>query len=163
MSEQIQLIEVLSSEEIDLIEAEIAHLPDRQSAAIEALRIVQSKRGWVSDESLRAIAAQLEMSAEALDSIATFYNLIFRQPVGRHVIMLCDSVSCFVMGSEEVRTRVCEHLGVGVGETTADGKYTLLPVVCLGACDRAPVMTVDETLVTHLSIDSVGTTLDEFD
>ena len=163
MSDQIQLVEVLSAEEIDLIEAEVAHIPDRQSAAIEALRIVQDKRGWVSDESLRAIATQLEMSIEALDSIATFYNLIFRQPVGRHVIMLCDSVSCYVMGSEQVRDKVCEHLGIGLGETTADGKYTLLPIVCLGACDRAPVMTVGDKLVTHLSQDSIGEALDGFE
>ncbi|MFV2090770.1 MAG: NAD(P)H-dependent oxidoreductase subunit E, partial [Pseudomonadales bacterium] len=75
-----QLIEALSSEEVAAIEAEVAELPDRPSAAIEALRIVQEKRGWVSDESLRAIAHLLGMSAEHLDSIATFYNLIFRKP-----------------------------------------------------------------------------------
>ena len=156
MSEQIQLVEVLSTEEIDLIEAEVAHIPDRESAAIEALRIVQAKRGWVSDESLRAIAAQLEMSPAALDSIATFYNLIFRQPVGRHVIMMCDSVSCYVMGCEKVRDKVCSELGIGLGETTADGRFTLLPIVCLGACDRAPVMTVGEELITHLGTEYYG-------
>ncbi|MCZ6852336.1 MAG: NADH-quinone oxidoreductase subunit NuoE [Gammaproteobacteria bacterium] len=163
MSEVSQLIEALSVEEVEAIEAEITHLPDRESAAIEAMRIVQEKRGWISDESLGAIARLLGMSAEALDSIATFYNLIFRKPVGRHILMLCDSVSCYVMGCDKVRTAVCDQLGVEMGETTPDGRFTLLPIVCLGACDRAPVMTIDEELITHLSADSIPDILSGFD
>ncbi len=163
MSEVSQLIEALSVEEVDAIEAEITHLPDRESAAIEAMRIVQEKRGWISDESLRAIARLLGMPTEALDSIATFYNLIFRKPVGRHVLMLCDSVSCYVMGCDKVRTAVCDQLGVEMGETTPDGRFTLLPIVCLGACDRAPVMIIDEELITHLSADSIPDILSGFD
>ncbi len=163
MSEVSQLIDALSAEETEAIEAEITHLPDRESAAIEAMRIVQEKRGWISDESLGAIARLLGMSAEALDSIATFYNLIFRKPVGRHVLMLCDSVSCYVMGCDKVRTAVCDQLGVEMGETTPDGRFTLLPIVCLGACDRAPVMTIDEELITHLSADSIPDILSGFD
>ncbi|MFB3104443.1 MAG: NADH-quinone oxidoreductase subunit NuoE [Pseudomonadales bacterium] len=163
MSEAIQLIEALSAEEVEAIEAEIAHLPDRQSAAIEAMRIVQEKRGWISDESLAGIARLLGMSVEALDSIATFYNLIFRRPVGRHVIMLCDSVSCFVMGCDKVRIALCDQLGVSMGETTPDGRFTVLPIVCLGACDRAPVMTIDEELITNLSSDTLPETLSRFD
>ncbi|MCZ6460494.1 MAG: NADH-quinone oxidoreductase subunit NuoE [Gammaproteobacteria bacterium] len=163
MSEAIQLIEALSAEEVEAIEAEIAHLPDRESAAIEAMRIVQEKRGWISDESLAGIARLLGMSVEALDSIATFYNLIFRRPVGRHVIMLCDSVSCFVMGCDKVRIALCDQLGVSMGETTPDGRFTVLPIVCLGACDRAPVMTIDEELITNLSSDTLPETLSRFE
>ncbi len=163
VSEAIQLIEALSSEEVEAIEAEITHLPDRESAAIEAMRIVQEKRGWISDESLAGIARLLGMSVEALDSIATFYNLIFRKPVGRHVIMLCDSVSCFVMGCDKVRIALCDQLGVSMGETTPDGRFTVLPIVCLGACDRAPVMTIDEELITNLSSDTLPETLGRFD
>ncbi len=163
VSEAIQLIEALSAEEVEAIEAEIAHLPDRESAAIEAMRIVQEKRGWISDESLAGIARLLGMSVEALDSIATFYNLIFRKPVGRHVIMLCDSVSCYVMGCDKVRVALCDQLGVSMGETTPDGRFTVLPIVCLGACDRAPVMTIDEELITNLSSDTLPETLSRFD
>ncbi len=163
VSEAIQLIEALSAEEVGAIEAEIAHLPDRESAAIEAMRIVQEKRGWISDESLAGIARLLGMSVEALDSIATFYNLIFRKPVGRHVIMLCDSVSCYVMGCDKVRIALCDQLGVSMGETTPDGRFTVLPIVCLGACDRAPVMTIDEELITNLSSDTLPETLSRFD
>ncbi|MXW54872.1 MAG: NADH-quinone oxidoreductase subunit NuoE, partial [Gammaproteobacteria bacterium] len=86
MSES-ELVSALSVEEIAEIEEEISHLPDRESAAIDALMIVQRHRGWVSDESLYSLAQLLEMSSAELDSIATFYNLIYRQPVGRHVVM----------------------------------------------------------------------------
>lgn len=163
MSEATQFIEALTAEETDAIEAEIAHLPDRESAAIEAMRIVQEKRGWISDESLSAIARLLNMSDEALDSIATFYNLIFRKPVGRHVVMMCDSVSCYVMGCDKVRAALCDHLGVGMGETTPDDRYTLLPIVCLGACDRAPVMMIDDELVTNLDADALPEILGRFE
>lgn len=153
---ELELIEVLSAEEIAEIEAEISHLPDRESAAIDALMIVQKHRGWVSDESLYAIARLLGMSAEALDSIATFYNLIFRQPVGRHVVMVCDSVSCYVMGADGLGVAVQEHLGISFGETTQDDRFTLLPIVCLGACDKAPTMMIDQDLVGNVSTDKLG-------
>ena len=141
-----QLVSALSAEEVGAIEAEIAHLPDRESAAIDALLIVQEKRGWISDESLAAIAGLLGMSTADLDSIATFYNLIYRRPVGRHVVMFCDSVSCYVMGCDRLRVAVEEKLGVKPGQTTEDGRFTLLPIVCLGACDRAPAMQIDKEL-----------------
>ena len=144
------LIPVLSDAEVREIEEECAHLPDRKSAAIDAMMIVQRHRGWVSDESLGAIAHLLGMSVENLDSIATFYNLIFRKPVGRHVVMVCDSVSCYVMGADPLRKRIEEHLGIGMGQTTDDGRFTLLPIVCLGACDKAPTMMIGEELIENV-------------
>ena len=152
------LIPTLSPEETAAIEEECAHLPDRESAAIDAMMIVQRERGWVSDASLAAIARLLGMSVAALDSIATFYNLIFRQPVGRHVVMLCDSVSCYVMGADTLRKQVEEHLNLNMGETSADGRFTLLPIVCLGACDRAPTMMVDEDLIGNVSAERLAET-----
>lgn len=144
------VIPTLSPEEIAEIEHEVALVPRKDGAAIDAMLIVQRHRGWVSDESIRAIAALLEMSAEELDGIATFYNLIFRQPVGEKVILLCDSVSCWLRGCDSVKAAISNQLGVNYGETTADGRFTLLPVPCLGACDRAPVMMVGDDLHTHL-------------
>ena len=156
-------IEVLSRAEIAEIEQEVSLLPNRESAAIDALRIVQEHRGWVSDESLQAIAQVLGMSPEALDSIATFYNLVHRKPVGRHVIRLCDSVSCYLMGYEPVAQTLRRELGIGFGETTSDNRFTLLPIVCLGACDRAPVMMVDDTLVPTVTPTSVVELLARFE
>ena len=141
-----ELIPVLSEQELREIDAEITHVPYRAAVAIDALKIVQAHRGWVSDESLQAIARHLEMSAEELDGIATFYNLIFRRPVGDNVILLCNSVTCWIKGCDSLQQRISEQLGIGLGETNPDNRYTLLPVTCLGACDKAPVMMVGEEL-----------------
>ena len=145
---------MLSVEERRAIEAELAHYPDRRAVCIEALKIVQEHRGWVSDEGLHDLASFLGMSPAELDSVATFYNLIFRKPVGRHVILICDSVSCWIMHYEQLRAALTARLGVGLGETTGDGRFTLLPVVCLGACDHAPVLMIDRDL--HQDVDPDG-------
>jgi NADH-quinone oxidoreductase subunit E len=138
---------MLTPEEIRELEAELAHYPRKASACIEALTIVQRGRGWISDESLRDVAEFLGMTAEELDSVATFYPLVFRRPVGRHIIRICDSVSCWIMGYEEVCRRLTETLGIRPGETTADGRFTLLPSACLGACDHAPALMIDDDLI----------------
>jgi len=141
-----ELIPMLSAAELGEIDAEISHVPYRSAVAIDALKIVQAHRGWVSDESLQAIARHLDMSAEELDGIATFYNLIYRRPVGEQVILLCNSISCWIKGCDKLQQKLTEQLGVGLGETTPDNRYTLLPVTCLGACDKAPVLMVGEDL-----------------
>lgn len=146
-----ELIPLLSETELAEIDAEISHVPYRSAVAIEALKIVQSHRGWVSDGSLQAIARHLEMSADELDGIATFYNLIYRQPVGDKVILLCNSISCWIKGCDSLQQKISDQLGVGLGETTSDNRYTLLPVTCLGACDKAPVLMVGEEL--HEDVD----------
>ena len=157
------LIPILSDEEVREVEAECAHLPDRKSAAIDAMMIVQRHRGWVSDESLGAIAHLLGMSVENLDSIATFYNLIFRKPVGRHVVMVCDSVSCYVMGADSLRKRIEAHLGISLGQTTEDGRFTLLPIVCLGACDKAPTMMIGDELIENVDAEQLDDIFGRFE
>jgi NADH-quinone oxidoreductase subunit E len=142
---------MLTSQEREQIEAELAQYPDRKSACIDAMRIVQKHRGWLSDEALADIGELLGMSVADLDGVATFYNLLFRRKVGRHVIFVCDSVSCWIMGSDKQCGHLSQRLGIGLGETTADGEFTLLPIVCLGACDHAPVMMIDED--THMDLD----------
>ena len=145
----------LTEIEIGEIEREIQHLPDRQSAAIDALKIVQLHRGWISDNSLAAIAQLLGMSVDELDGIATFYNLIYRQPVGENVILFCDSVSCWLMDGEKVCKKLSEKLEIEFGQTSADNKYTLLPVTCLGDCDHAPAMMVGDELHHDLTVDNL--------
>ncbi|MEO7143844.1 MAG: NADH-quinone oxidoreductase subunit NuoE [Bryobacteraceae bacterium] len=137
---------MLTAEERHEIEAEMAHYPTKEAVCIDAMKIVQRHRGWVSDESIRDIGELLQMSPADLDGVATFYNLIFRKPVGRHVILLCDSVSCWIMGYDRLRAHLTERLGIRFGETTPDNRFTLLPIVCLGACERAPAMTIDNNL-----------------
>lgn len=137
---------MLTQEEIQNIEHEISLVPHKKAACIEALKVVQKHRGWISDESLKDTAIMLGMTPDELDSVATFYNLIFRKPVGRHVILLCDSISCWVMGYEELRKNLMQKLEIKYGQTTPDGRFTLLPNVCLGTCDHAPALMIDNDL-----------------
>jgi NADH-quinone oxidoreductase subunit E len=142
---------MLSTEEISKIDKEIALVPVRKAACIEAMKIVQEQRGWISDESLKEIAAYMGMSAEELDSVATFYNLIFRKPVGRNIILICDSISCYVMGYERIYEHLRDRLQIKFGETTSDGRFTLLPNACLGCCDHAPALMVNHDLYKNVS------------
>ena len=139
-------VEQLTEEERVEIIALARNHETKRSACIEALKYVQGHYRWVSDRHLGEIAALLEMSRAELDGVATFYNLIFRRPVGAHVIFLCDSISCWIMGRDAVCTHFRQRLGIDPGETTTDGMYTLLPIVCLGHCDHAPAMLLDDTL-----------------
>lgn len=153
---------MLTQVERQEIEAELEHVPHKKNACVDALKIVQRRQGWVSDDAIRDIAHYLEMTPDELDSVATFYNLIFRQPVGRHVIHVCDSVSCWIMGYERLRQRLAERLGVELGETTADDRFTLLPIVCLGTCDHAPAMMVDDDLHQDIDPEKVGEILAKY-
>ena len=148
-------VNALSSEELSAIDEELAHAPYRSAVAIDALKIVQAHRGWVSDISLREIANYLKMSPEELDSIATFYNLIFRRPVGENVILFCDSVSCWIRGCDKLEHHIEERLGISRGQTSQDNRFTLIPVPCLGACDKAPVMMVGDVLHENLTTRSI--------
>ena len=153
---------MLTDEERKEIEAELERYPTKQAVCIDAMRIVQRHRGWVSDESIRDIAETLGMSPADLDGVATFYNLIYRKPVGRHVILICDSVSCWIMGYDGLREHLTKRLGIGFGETTPDNRFTLLPIVCLGACDHAPVMMVDNDLHANLDPARIDAILEEY-
>jgi NADH-quinone oxidoreductase subunit E len=128
------------------ITAELDHIEHKEAASIEALKVVQKRRGWVSDESIRDVASLLEMTPAELDAVATFFNFIYRKPVGRHVIAICDSMVCWSLGYDPLREVLRKKLGIAFGETTQDDRFTLLPAACLGACDRAPAMLVDEDL-----------------
>src|SRR5271157_5798793 len=118
---------MLTDDERTEIEATLPHYPHRRSAAAGAMRIVQRHRGHLSDEALADIGAFLGLSVDELDSRATFANMLFRRPVGRHVILICDSDCCYVMAYEQMRDHISARLGIGLGETTADGRFTLLP------------------------------------
>jgi NADH-quinone oxidoreductase subunit E len=153
---------MLSEQERKKIEEE-ARLHEYPRAAIsEALLIVQETRGWVPDEALPEVAGLLGVSTADVEAIATFYELIFRRPVGKHVIMLCDSVSCWVTGEERILDHLQKRLGVGLGGTTPDGQFTLLPAGCLGACDAGPAMMIDGKLYDTLTPERADEILAEY-
>jgi NADH-quinone oxidoreductase subunit E len=153
---------MLSDEERREIEAEFPHYEQKDAVSIDALKIIQRHRGWVSDEGVQDVAEFLEMSPDELDSVATFYNLIFREPVGDHVILLCNSVTCWMLGYDALRERLSERLGIDLGETTPDGQFTLLPMVCLGTCDHAPAMMIDDDLHRDLTLDQLDDILAQY-
>lgn len=153
---------MLTKEEIGEIETELKKYPDKQAACVEAMKIVQRQRGWVSDDSLCDLAEYLEMTLEELDSVATFYPMIFRKAVGKHVVLVCDSVSCWIVGQENLRQGLSERLGIQPGETSEDGQFTLLPVPCLGACDHAPAMMIDDDLIGDVDVDNIEAILSQF-
>jgi NADH-quinone oxidoreductase subunit E len=154
---------MLTDDERTEIEATLHHYPHRHSAAAGAMRTVQRHRGWLSDEALADIGEFLGVSVEELDSRATFSNMIFRHPVGRHIILICDSDCCYVMAYEQMREHISARLGIGLGETTADGRFTFLPIVCLAQCDHAPAMQVDDDFHGELTPERIDEILDRYE
>ena len=142
------------SERNDILE-EIRRAHDRRSASVDALKVVQAHRGYVPDEALADVAELLGMTPTELDSVATFYSLIYRRPVGRHVIKVCDSISCWVMEGEALLLELEKRLGIKAGQTTADGRFTLIPIACLGDCDHAPALMVDDDLHHDLTLEKI--------
>lgn len=153
---------MLTEQEQKEIDNHVQHYPTKKAARIEALKVVQQHRGWVSDESIKDIAKYLEISPEDVDSVATYYNLVFRKPIGRNVILICDSVSCYIMEYEKILEHITNSLNIEFGETTEDDRFTLLPIPCLGACDHAPVMMVNEDLHEDLTPEKVDEVLKEY-
>ncbi|HLN22021.1 MAG TPA: NADH-quinone oxidoreductase subunit NuoE [Bacteroidales bacterium] len=135
---------MLSEAELKEIYKEMEIYPYKGAVCIDALKIVQKHRGWISDEAVADVAAELGLTVDEVDGIATFYTRLYRKPVGRNVILVCDSISCMVMGYETVYRHISEKLNIRFGETTPDNRFTLLPVSCLGDCDHAPVMMINE-------------------
>jgi NADH-quinone oxidoreductase subunit E len=153
---------MLNEEEKQEILAEIGLCERPEAGTVEALKVVQKRRGWVSDASLAEVAGLLGMTPAELDGVATFYSGIYRRPVGRHVIALCDSMVCWSLGQESLYAQLSAKLGIQFGETTGDGRFTLLPASCLGACDRAPALLVDDDLHGPVRPDDIHEILENY-
>lgn len=145
----------LTNEEIYEIENQKKYYENFRSISIEALKIVQKKRGWICDQAIYAIAEILKINPSDVEGVATFYSQIFRQPVGRNIIRYCDSVVCFLTGYQEIKITLENLLQVKNGETTKDNKFTLLPVCCLGNCDKGPTMMINEDTYSCLTPESI--------
>ena len=153
---------MLSEVEIKEIQEEIKQYPYPAVACIDALKIIQHYRGWVSDDSVKDIAELLSISNEEVDSVATFYSRIYRKPVGRNVILICDSVSCMIMGYESLYQYISKKLGISFGGTTTDRRFTLLPVSCLGDCDNAPAMMINNDHYNRLTSEKIEELLERY-
>ena len=136
---------VLTPESLARIEREVAKYPadQKQSAVMSALAIAQDQLGWLPDEAIEAVAQALGMPAVAAYEVATFYNMYNLKPVGRHKVTVCTNLPCALSGGVDAAEHLKRRLGVGFGETTADGCVTLKEGECMGACGDAPVLLVD--------------------
>jgi len=154
----------MSPERMQDINHWIAKYPadQRQSAVMSALRIVQEEHGYLTPELMDSIADYLDMPVIAVYEVASFYTMYENEPVGRHHINVCTSISCKLRGSDAVVKHIENKLGIKLGETTYDGRFTLRTVECLGACIGAPMMQVDKTYHENLTTESIDLVLEQY-
>ncbi|KAB2318807.1 NADH-quinone oxidoreductase subunit NuoE [Betaproteobacteria bacterium SCN1] len=155
---------MLSQESLAAIDAEVAKYPadQKQSAVMGALRIAQGEKGWLKPELIEYVAHYLDMPPIAAYEVATFYNMYDTRPVGRHKITLCTNLPCLLRGAGELGEHLKKKLGIGFGETTEDGRYTLKEGECMGACGDAPMcLHNNHTMHTQLTPETVDVLLDE--
>ncbi len=123
----------------------------KRSALIPVLREIQNEYGYLSAQSMEEAATMLEISPSSVQNVATFYTMFFTEPAGKHIVWVCRTLSCALRGAEHVEHYMCDKLGIKTGETTPDGKITLMEAECLASCGTAPVMLVDNTLEENLT------------
>ena len=155
---------MLSAASLVQIDHELTKYPpeQKQSAVMSALRIAQAELGWLSRDTIEFVANYLGMPAIAAYEVATFYNMYDLAPVGRHKITLCTNLPCQLQGADQVATQMQAQLGIGFGETTADGRYTLKEGECMGACGHGPLcLHNNHKMHDHLTPESVDKLLDD--
>ncbi len=135
--------------------------PDPKSALLPALEIAQREHGWLSEEIMQEVGQAMDLPPTEVASVASFYTMFYTQPVGEHVIQICTNISCSLLGAEHLVDYISRQLGIEVGETTPDGKFTLLTVECLGSCGTAPMMQVDEMYYENLTEEKIDRILAE--
>lgn len=121
--------------------------PVKRSALIPALHLVQAELGYLSPETQKEVAALFSIDPNEVQSIVTFYDMFYEKPVGKHIIHVCKNLSCMLRGADGVLQKICQKLQVNPGETSADGQFTVIPSECLAACDKAPMMLVDDKVI----------------
>lgn len=152
--------ELLSQTQIDAFRAKAAAIAHPHELIVDALRAIQTHYGWVPDAGVGLVADLLGVLPVEVEEVATFYDKIYRRPVGKRVIHVCDSICCWADGGEAIAAHLQEVLNIDFGETTTDGMFTLLPTCCLGACGEAPAMMVGLTTYGKLTAEKVDQILE---
>jgi len=129
------------------------HRAKQREKIIDVLWALQQERGYIDDEAVKIAAAKCELTPQEVDEVATFYNLLLRRPAGRRQIYICDSISCELRGAESLIAEITKQLGAKLGEVTPDGEFGVLPIVCLGHCEKAPCLLANEEVVGPLATD----------
>ena len=153
----------LSQDLIDKIEKEAAKYPSRRAAVKSALRYCQDQVGWISDEVVRAVSSHLGLQPIEVYEVATFYDMFYTEPVGKYQIRVCTNVSCMLRGAEVIVDSLKEKLEIEIGETSSDGRFTLLEAECLGACGGAPMLICNNQYYENLTVDQLDSLLHRLD
>jgi len=143
------------------LEKQIAHADHPREMVVDVMLALQEYHGYLSDEAVEDVAALLKMSLLEVEELATFYTFIYREPVGKYVIHVCDSVICWLDGYESIKNYLCQKLNIEVGATTSDGLFTLLPVCCIGYCDLSPAMLINRKAYGHLTPQKIDGILEQ--
>jgi NADH-quinone oxidoreductase subunit E len=151
----------LPEETYQQLRREIAESPHPRERVVNVLLHLQRHYGYLSDEVLREGAEICNLTPLELEELATFYDFIYREPVGHHVIHVCDSLVCWMDGENSVLDYLCRTLGVEPGGTTADGEFTVLPTACIGFCDHSPAMLINGEMYGPLDPPTIDGILEE--
>jgi NADH-quinone oxidoreductase subunit E len=135
--------------------------PEKRSALIPALHIAQEEVGYLPHAVQEQVAKLFGIDTTEVHAIVTFYDMFYEKPVGKHIIHVCKNASCMLRGCDPVLQAMCQQLGIKPGETSADGQFTVIASECLGACDKAPMMLVDEKVVGPVTERDIPTILQE--
>ncbi len=146
---------------VDTFKTKATAVTHPRELIVDLLRAIQDQNGWVPDAGVELAAEILGLPVIEIEELATFYDKIFRQPVGRRVIHICDSICCWTKGSEEISRELARQLDITPGETTKDGIFTLLPTCCLGVCDVAPAMMIGLTVYGNLTPETIAVALEQ--
>ena len=152
---------MLSAQARQKIEALKSSHETNQSALIPALHAAQYDQGWLSPETQREVGDLLGLPEQTVRGVVSFYTMFYQRPVGKHVLQICRNLSCWLRGSHELQQQISEKLGIADGETTTDGRFTLLSVECLGSCGTAPVLMVNDDYHENLTPEAMERLLTE--
>lgn len=146
------------------LEAEVLpRYPTRQAATMPVLHALQEVHGWLPHQAIEEVAGFLDLSAAEVLDTASFYEEYWLSPKGKYVVWVCQSISCELLGQVDLLNQIKQKLGIDVGETTADGRFTLMTVECLGSCGTAPCALVNEKLYENITTENFENVLDGLD
>lgn len=137
----------MKEETIDAINKLQEQYPEKRSALIPALHLAQKEQGYLPLEVQQEVADLFGLDLNEVHAVVTFYDMFYEKPKGKHIIHVCKNLSCMLKGSDGVLKTLCQKLNISPGETTDDGNFSVIPSECLAACDRAPMMLIDEEVV----------------
>ncbi len=152
---------ILNQETIQAIKDLQSKYPHKRSALIPALHLAQAQVGYLPPEAQKEVAELFELDPTDVHGVVTFYDMFFEKPVGKHVIHVCKNISCMLRGCDKLLESLCSKLGVATHEVSQDGNFTVIGSECLGACDRAPMMLVDDEVVGPVSEDQLDAILEQ--